>query len=78
MGQVVGVVADVKSYGVESATPLQTYVPLSQSPPTNFWLVARTTGEPLHAAAGVERVIHSIDKDLPVSSVRSMDQLLSF
>jgi putative ABC transport system permease protein len=74
--EVVGVVADVKSYGVESATPLQTYVPIAQSPPTNFWLVARTTGEPLQAAAGVERAIHSIDKDLPVSSVRPMDQLL--
>jgi putative ABC transport system permease protein len=74
--EVVGVVADVKSYGVESATPLQTYVPFAQSPPTNFWLVARTIGEPLLAAPGVERAIHSIDKDLPVSSIRSMDQLL--
>jgi putative ABC transport system permease protein len=74
--EVVGVVANVKSYGVESATPLQTYVPFAQSPPTNFWLVARTTGEPLQAASSVERAIHSIDKDLPVSSVRSMDQLL--
>jgi putative ABC transport system permease protein len=74
--EVVGVVADVKSYGVESATPLQTYVPFAQSPPSNFWLVARTTGNPMQAAAGVERAIHSIDKDLPFSSVRSMDQLL--
>jgi putative ABC transport system permease protein len=74
--EVVGVVADVKSYGVERDTPLQTYVPFAQSPPTNFWLVARTTGEPLLAAPGVERAIHSIDKDLPVSSIRSMDQLL--
>src|SRR5262249_29120048 len=74
--EVVGVVADVKSYGVESATPLQTYVPFAQSPPTNFWLVARTTGNPMQAAASAERAIHSIDKDLPVASVRSMDQLL--
>jgi putative ABC transport system permease protein len=74
--EVVGVVADVKSYGVERDAPLQTYVPFAQSPPSNFWLVARTTGEPLQAAAGVERAIHSIDKDLPVSSIRSMDQLL--
>jgi putative ABC transport system permease protein len=74
--EVVGVVDDVKSYGVESATPLQTYVPFAQSPPTNFWLVARTTGDPLQSVASVERAIHSIDKDLPVSSIRSMDQLL--
>src|SRR5262245_31041460 len=74
--EVVGVVADVKSYGVESPTPLQTYVPFVQGPPTNFWLVVRTSGEPLQAVAAVENAIHSIDKDLPVFSIRSMDQLM--
>ncbi len=74
--EVVGVVADVKSYGVERVTPLQTYVPFVQMPPTNFWLVVRTTGEPLQAVSAVEDAVHSIDKDLPVFSIRSMDQLL--
>jgi len=74
--EVVGVVADVKSYGVERDTPLQTYVPFAQSPTTNFWLAVRTAGDPLQSVAAVERAIHSIDKDLPVFSIRSMDQLL--
>ena len=73
---VVGVVGDVKSYGVERDTPLQTYVPLVQLPPTSLWLAVRTAGEPLQAVAAVERAIHTIDKDLPVFSIRSMDQLL--
>jgi predicted permease len=75
--EVVGVVADVKLNGVERDTPSQGYVPFSQHPTGLQWLVARTTGDPLQVAAAVERAIHAIDKDLPVVSIRSMEQLLS-
>jgi len=74
--EVVGVVADVKVYGFELITPMQTYVPLAQLPPPSFWLTVRTAGDPLQSVAAVERAIHSIDKDLPVFAIRSMDQLL--
>lgn len=74
--EVVGVVADVKAYGVETSTPSQTYVPVAQLPPTSFWLAVRTTGDPLQAVVAVEGAIHSIDKDLPVFAIRSMDQVL--
>jgi putative ABC transport system permease protein len=75
--EVIGVVADVKSYSVELDTPSQTYVPLAQLPPPSFWLTVRTTGDPLQSVAAVEQAIHSIDKDLPVFAIRSMDQVLS-
>jgi putative ABC transport system permease protein len=74
--EVVGVVADVKVNGVEHDTPLQAYVPFAQHPVGLQWLVVRTAGDPLQVAATVERTIHAIDKDLPVVSIRSMDQLL--
>jgi putative ABC transport system permease protein len=74
--EVVGVVADVKLNGVERDTPMETYLPLAQSPLPFFGLVVRTAGDPLQLAATVERTIHSIDKDLPVFGIRSMDQLL--
>ena len=75
--EVVGVVADVKLNGVNRDTPLQTYLPLAQESPPFVGLVVRTSGEPLQLAATVEGAIHSIDKDLPVFEVRSMDQLMS-
>jgi len=74
--EVIGVVADVKEYGVEVDTPMQTYVPLAQLPPASFWLTVRTVSDPLQSVAAVERAIHSIDKDLPVFAIRSMDQVL--
>lgn len=74
--EVVGVVADVKLNGVERDAPSQAYVPFAQHPTGLQWLVARTAGDPLQVAAAVERTIHALDKDLPVVSIRSMEQLL--
>jgi hypothetical protein len=74
--EVVGVVTDVKLNGLERDTPMEAYLPLAQEPWSNFSIVVRTTRDPLRAVAAVERTIHSVDKDLPVFSVRSMDQLL--
>jgi len=74
--EVVGVVADVKLNGVERDTPMQTYLPLVQEPARSVGLVVRTVGNPLVEGDAVERAIHSIDKDLPVSAIRSMEQLL--
>jgi putative ABC transport system permease protein len=74
--EVIGVVADVKLNGVDNDTPLQSYSPLAQESSRFLCLVVRVSGDPLSFAATVERTIHSLDKDLPVFSVYSMDQLL--
>ncbi len=74
--EVIGVVANVKLNGVERDTPMQAYLPIMQEPWSHFSIAVRTTGHPLAASASVERAVHSIDKDLPVFAIRSMDQLL--
>jgi putative ABC transport system permease protein len=74
--EVIGVVADVKMNGVDSDTPLQSYLPLAQEPSNFLGIAVRTSGDPLSFAATVEQTIHSLDKDLPVFNVYSMEQLL--
>jgi putative ABC transport system permease protein len=74
--EVVGVVADVKLNGIERDAPLEMYMPLLQEPQNSLGLAVRTSGDPLAAVTAVERAIHSLDKDLPLFSIRSMDQLL--
>jgi putative ABC transport system permease protein len=77
--EVIGVVADIKMNGVQSGTPMQAYLPITQEHNyvyLNFHLVVRTAGDPLLGTAAVEHAIHSIDKDLPISGIRSMEQLL--
>src|SRR5262249_38751101 len=64
--EVVGVVADVKLEGLERDTPMQMYMPLHQRPSSpTLWLVVRTVGDPLQAAAAVQRTIHAGAKGLP-------------
>jgi predicted permease len=74
--EVVGVVADLKLNGMQAETPLQAYLPIQQEVARNISLVARTTGDPMSLAQVVENAIHELDKDLPIFSVRTMDQLL--
>jgi putative ABC transport system permease protein len=74
--EVVGVVADLKLNGMQAETPLQAYLPIHQEVARNISLVARTTGDPMASAQAIENAIHELDKDLPIFSVMTMDQLL--
>jgi putative ABC transport system permease protein len=75
--EVVGVVADVKLNGVDRDSPLQAYLPLAQESTNFLGLVVRTSGNPLNLATTVEQTLHTLDQDLPVFEVRSIDQLMS-
>jgi putative ABC transport system permease protein len=73
---VVGVVADVKLEGVDRPTPMQAYLPLRQTPVRSIAIVARTAMEPTGAAAPLEAAVLASDKDLPLTRVLPMTQLM--
>lgn len=73
---VVGVVADVKLDGVDQPTPMQAYLPLRQSPTRSVAIVARTQMEPSRAVAPLEAAVLASDKDLPLTRVLPMTQLM--
>ena len=74
---VVGVVADVRS----SALNADPYPTMYRSANAVIWptmdVVLRTAGDPLAALPGARRRLLEIDPDLPMSSVRSMDDWVS-
>ena len=79
--EVVGVVGDVKHFGLEQETTIEVYVPIAQVPEaTTIWLannmywVIQTDGAPLAATNAVRREIAAVDPGVPASFVRSMDQ----
>jgi len=72
---VVGVVADVREYGLDRAPDNLAYVPLEQSLIQNATLMVRTRGNPLTMSSQVEGIVHQIDPQQPVSQVRTLDQL---
>jgi putative ABC transport system permease protein len=74
--EVIGVVNDVKLDGLELATPMEVYLPLAQEPVSSVNLAVRTSSVPAVVAGAIERAIHSVDGELPVASILTMDQLL--
>jgi predicted permease len=71
---VVGVVADVKQFGLDGEPTFDIYLPRYGS---RMYLVIRTHSEPASLAAAVRAEIRKEDKDLPISKVQTMEQLLS-
>jgi putative ABC transport system permease protein len=71
-GDVVGVVADVKSYGVDQDAPAELYVPLAQVPETSMAFVVRTAVEPESMFGAVRTALHQVDPNLPVTRLETL------
>ena len=79
---VVGVIKDIKHKGPDADSAPEMYIPYLQ-PPLADWNVdsmfvaVRTEGEPIGAISAVSRAVREVDKELPIYSVQTMEQLLS-
>ena len=73
---VVGIVGDVRQFGLAVPTVAQIYIPLSQSP-FNFagQVLVRTVDDPARFEGTVRRIVHSVDPNQPVEAVRTLDDL---
>jgi putative ABC transport system permease protein len=77
---VVGVVGDIKYSGLDSAPEMVLYEPYQQAAWSSMYLVLRTSStlnNPGTLASAAEEAVWSLDKDLPVAHIRTMEQLLS-
>jgi predicted permease len=75
---VVGVVRTVRQYSLDSESPrVVFYTPHLQSPSGGMYLVARTNSDPLQMLSAVTGAIKTLDPELPVYDVSSMEQRLS-
>jgi putative ABC transport system permease protein len=75
--EIVGVVADVHQRSLDGATKDQVFLPMAQNPTGPVYLVARTHDDPKRLAKAIETQIHSLDHDLPISSVKTMDEYVA-
>jgi len=75
--EIVGVVGDTKAGFLEAENIAQIYVPHAQEPSWNIMgLVIRTAGDPAAFANTLRREVQAIDKDQPVYSVRTFDDVM--
>jgi len=73
--RVVGVVGDVREYGLNKAPSATVYVPLDQNPIQNAHLLVKTRSSPLLMANTIAAMIHQIDPQQPVTQVRTLEQM---
>ena len=74
--EIVGVVNDVKTSGVDQPVTIQAYLPLAQESARILAVIARATGDPSQIRTALETAIHEIDPNLPVYDVRTMRQII--
>jgi putative ABC transport system permease protein len=75
--EIVGIVGDVKQYGLARPSPLQTYEPYPQMPFSGVTLVVRSEGNAATLSGAIRSEVQAIDKEQPVSRIRTLDQILS-
>jgi predicted permease len=73
---IVGVVGNVKQYGLASESKIVAYFPHEQNPDGWMYLVARTSSNPADLANAVVREIHAVDPGVPVFDIRTMQDRL--
>jgi predicted permease len=76
-GEVVGVIGDIKDAGLDEPDPPQIYLPYSQWPVQSMSLVLAASVAPNGLAEPARRAVYSLDGNLPVSNVRTLEQLVS-
>jgi predicted permease len=74
---IVGVIEDVRHAALGVEPQAEIYWTYPQYPARRIDLLIRTTTDPLSLAGVVRNEIWAIDKTLPISDVRTMDELLS-
>src|SRR5207237_9590769 len=73
---VVGVGGDMSYSGLDAPSEPAVYLPFRQATSNNQYVLLRTAGDPQSLAPAVQRAVAELDKDLPVASLRTMDQLM--
>jgi putative ABC transport system permease protein len=73
--QIVGVVGSIKQTTLDAEVRPAMYLPQLQAPNNIMTIVVRTAGDPAAMAATVREQVRALDKNLPVTHVRTMEDV---
>jgi putative ABC transport system permease protein len=82
--EIVGVVGDVRNYGIDADVKPEVYVPFLQSKPAYLSgiasamnIVVRSTNDPSALTNALREQVQTLDKDQPISEIRTMEWYLT-
>jgi putative ABC transport system permease protein len=73
--EIVGVVADVRAFGLEEPAEGEMYFPYWQQPDALIGITLRTSGDPSSLTRQLRAAVWSVDRDQPVTHVLTMSEL---
>ncbi|MEK6283283.1 MAG: ABC transporter permease [Acidobacteriota bacterium] len=76
LAEIVGVVGNVRHSTLRAQPNPELYFPLQQNPQRGLMLVVRTNLDPASFSSTVRNQIFGVDKNQPVSNIRTMKQLV--
>ncbi|MES1194289.1 MAG: ABC transporter permease, partial [Opitutus sp.] len=71
--EIVGVIADVKSNGLNAPVPDEVYYPIGQIGQPGMAVIARTEGDPASLQAVIRAAVAAVDPSQPISFFQTMD-----
>ena len=74
--EIVGVVSDVRQFGMAEAEAPQMYVPHAQRAWTFASFFVRTAGDPRAVFGSLPAAVHAVDPERPLERVRTLDELV--
>jgi putative ABC transport system permease protein len=75
--QIVGVLRNIHNGGIRSDGFPEIDVPFAQSPWPQAQMAVRTTSDPAQMTKSIAAAVHTVDPDLALADVKTMDQIVS-
>jgi putative ABC transport system permease protein len=75
--EVIGVVGDIKHFGLDDHAEEYVYTSAIQTPGNSMFVVVRTATDPVSMTATLRKEVQSLDKELPVFDVKPMEQRIT-
>jgi putative ABC transport system permease protein len=75
--EIVGVVRDVKSSGLQVPGEPTYYIPSAQAPLQDMTVLVRTMSDPTAIVSAVQRSVWAIDPNQPISNVTTLERVVS-
>jgi putative ABC transport system permease protein len=74
---VVGVVNDMRRTGLDMPVRDEAFLPLGQNVARSMLVMVKTSGDPFSLVPRIRQIVRSIDPNQPISTIRTMDDVLS-
>jgi putative ABC transport system permease protein len=74
--EIIGVVGEVKNYGLDRDNLVQSYEPFAQNPFGMMTFVVRTSGPQAGLANALRREVYAVDRNQPVFRIESLETLI--